>query len=478
MIKEDASPATPAAGGDNDAEDVLRQTEQQELKVEDEEKEEEEMLDIENASFCTRFKYVLRHFAPLGLIAFGGPTAHIALLRERFVQKLKLLDEDLFMELFGLCQAMPGPTSTQLVVALATLEAGIPGGMLAFLMWSIPAFIIMAVAGVTSGLYFDSSGGTPDWMAGLAPSATAQVFIASWQLSQSVSNSRVKIAIALFASCVTVMVMGDARVPPTMGSISFPLVLVVGGFVALADSTRGPERLKLYFVPPASATNAAAQAKRDRKKLNISRPVGVVLIVVWLVVLITLIVLRGTGALDGNDLAILFEGMVRIGSIIYGGGQVVLPMLQQEQYATTDQFFQGFALISAMPGPLFNFSAFLGGVYAGVAGAFVGLVGINLPALLLTFGVLPFWARLRRVQVFSVFIKGVGAASIGLLFTACIQLFEAGVQNAGGAVVFMVSGTMTLFFNVPVPVSILFGALLGFAFTPSAIGIGQDPYCP
>ena len=123
------------------------------------------------------------------------------------------------------------------------------------------------------------------------------------------------------------------------------------------------------------------------------------------------------------------------------------------------------------------FQAFLGGVFAGIPGTFVGLIGINMPALLLTFGVLPFWARLRRVPLFKVFITGVGAAAIGLLFTACVQLYESGITDASDATVFLFSGALTAFFNVPVPLSILAGSVLGFILSPGAAGIGQALYC-
>jgi chromate transporter len=123
------------------------------------------------------------------------------------------------------------------------------------------------------------------------------------------------------------------------------------------------------------------------------------------------------------------------------------------------------------------YQAFLGGVYAGVGGAVIGLMGINLPGMLLTFGVLPYWAGLRRVPLFKVFITGVTAASIGLLFTACIQLYEAAIGDGADAVVFLFSGTLSAFFHVPVPLSILFGSVLGFIFSPGAASIGQQLYC-
>lgn len=319
--------------------------------------------------------------------------------------KHKRIDEESFLELFGLASALPGPTSTQLVIALATIQAGIAGGVLAFLMWSFPSAVIMTIAGVTSGLFFTSGTNTttansppPDWMAGLGPSATAMVFLAAFQLSKSVVNSRVKMSVfsvlpwlyfiynktddgdvlfyfhifrfcAVFACVVVLLVLGDARVSPQMGSISFPLVLIVGGGITMLDAWwGGEERTNAYFKVPTIVADGAGRLEStfSARHLHVPRILGIFLVGVWLLVLILVIVLRGQGVIPSSDfLGTLFESMYRIGSIIYGGGQVVLPMMLNEQYCSENAFFQGFALIQALPGPLFNFSAFLGAVRGG-----------------------------------------------------------------------------------------------------------------
>jgi chromate transporter len=430
----------------------------------------------EDQSFAFRMKEVVVKCAPLGLIAFGGPNAHIALLQERFVEKHKWIDDATFLELFGLCQALPGPTSTQLVIALATMKAGIPGGILAFVMWSLPCFVIMTIAGVTSGLFFNSQGGIPDWMAGLGPSATAMVFLAAFQLSKSVVNSLVKIFCAALACVGTLLVMGDARIDPRLGSVSFPVVLLLGGLITLADSRR-PGRLKEYFMPPPDAAAADAEHRSLKRRINIPRKFAASLIGLWLFIVVIVVVLRGVGIIT-DALGVLFESMYRIGSLIYGGGQVVLPMMLQENYCSQTQFFQGFALIQALPGPLFNFSAFLGAVNSGVPGAIVAYIALNLPGMLLVFGVLPFWHQLRRIPNFKVLITGISAAGLGLVYTACVQLWEASVLNAAGSAVFVCSGVAAGFFKVPVPFAIIGGSILGFILSKSAADIAQKPYCP
>ncbi|KAH9256962.1 hypothetical protein BASA81_004783 [Batrachochytrium salamandrivorans] len=421
-------------------------------------------------SFASRIKYVLVKFTPIAIIAFGGPTAHIHLLRERFVRDLKMVDDTLFMELFGLSQALPGPSATKLVIALGMLKAGVPGGLLAFVVWSLPGYIVLTTMGMISGAFGDD-GTQPDWMAGIAPAASSQVFFATWQLGKNYVDSRVKIFVAVLAAVIVTFVLSDERIDMQLGSISFPVVLLIGAVICLMDASRGPERLAVYWKPPSGQGNKALQ------HLHVSRKFGVICVTVWITVLVLLIVLKSQGVFDDIKPAALLESMYRIGSIIYGGGQVVLPMLQNENLTTTNQFFQGMALAQMLPGPLFNLSSFLGSIYVGFGGSIIGVVAINLPGILLTFGLMPFWSSLQTYPRFKICIVGVSSASIGLLLFTCIQLFEASVHTAADAVVFLVAGSMTGGFNVPVPISILTGALLGFAFSPSAIGLGQDLYC-
>jgi len=433
-------------------------------------------LHTDERRWTLRVTDVLITFAPLGFIAFGGPAAHIAILRERFVTRLKWTDDQTFTELFGLCQALPGPTSTQLVVALASVHAGMPAGLLAFAMWSLPNFVVLTVLGVVSGQYLT---GTPTWMAGIGPAATAMVFYAAYQFSKPMVASRVKMACAVFACMATLLVLGDARVSPQLGSVSFPATLVVGGLATWADSKR-PDRLAQYWTPLPNEPDARAAAEEEHarmmRRINIPRAVGVVIILTWLAVIVLVEVLRGLGFIT-TGLPYLFQTMYRIGSIIYGGGHVVLPMMENFDYCSTTQFLVGTSIALALPGPLFGLSAYLGGVYAGLPGSFVGYVALNLPGLILIFGALPYWAHLRRSPNFKAVLAGVSSAGVGLIYTACIQLWVQSVVNSAGAVVFVASGAAVSVFNVPVPAAIIGGIVLGVILSDVAIGVAQTPFC-
>jgi chromate transporter len=172
--------------------------------------------------------------------------------------------------------------------------------------------------------------------------------------------------------------------------------------------------------------------------------------------------------------------MFRIGSIIFGGGQVVLPLLQDQvvpKWMTNDQFLQGLGLAQSMPGPLFNFAAYLGAVYQGVPGALLAYLGIFGPGVMLIFAAVPFWAHLRHVFWFKATLKGVNATAIGLVGAACIILWEAGVDDAADAMVFAIAGFLAVVLNVQAPVVILVGGVVGAILHKDALNLGHLSYC-
>lgn len=175
----------------------------------------------------------------------------------------------------------------------------------------------------------------------------------------------------------------------------------------------------------------------------------------------------------------IFEIMYRIGSIIFGGGQVVLPMMQDEvvpAWMTNDQFLQGLGLAQSMPGPLFNFSAYLGAVYKGVPGAVVAWCGLFGPGVILIFAMVPFWARLRHNHNFKAILKGVNATAIGLVGAACVILWESAIIDAADAMCFAVAITMAVVFNIQAPLCIFAGGVIGAILHPDALDLGQVPY--
>jgi chromate transporter len=424
---------------------------------------------------------VLVAFAPLGFVAFGGPAAHIGLLKMQFVDKRKWLDNEHFVELLAVAQALPGPTSTQLVTALGAVRAGIPGGVLAFLLFSLPGLVVITTMAMLSKTYLTSTA-MPDYLIGLAPAATSLVFIAVDSLGRSVCGHKVesvrklKTGLAAASAILTVLLGGEPSViSPRWSAVIFPGLLLTGGLVTLADSRR-KGRLQHYFT--VATLSEEAESRSILRHVGISVAQGVVLLLLAVVLLVALVPLRAVGVIPGEGYLAMFEANYRIGSIIYGGGQVVLPMTYSDfvdtAWVSSAQFFQGFALAQALPGPLFNFSAWLGAIYLGLPGAFVSWVALFLPGELLILAFLPFWARARKVAWFKCFLAGVNAAAIGLIVAACVQLYQKAVVGWASCACFLLTGTLVAFYDMFVPLAILFGGLLGFILSPTVLSYAQD----
>lgn len=382
-------------------------------------------------------------FLPLGWIAFGGPQAHIALLQERFVARRRWLDEPRFVELLGLGQGLPGPTSTQMVIAVGAARAGPWGGLLALFLFLLPAATIMALAGLGATLFL-ADGDRPAWLAGLRPATVALVAVAAWRLGQAVINSRLTMGLMLLGAAVTILL----RQP-----WAFPAALAAGGLVS-AIVLRGQK--------PAKAADSGG-APLDN--LGISPWAGGILLLLFLGLLGGLTTARLL--LDWPALH-LFESFYRTGSLIFGGGQVVLPMLLTEVVdsgqVTEQQFLDGFALMLALPGPMFSFSAYLGAVAGGVPGMALALVGLFLPGTLVIYAVLPFWERARRYPWLRIALVGVNATAIGLVVGVVFLLWARAEPGPAGAVIALLSFGAVVFYRLPAPAVIVGAGIIGGLF--------------
>ena len=393
-------------------------------------------------SWGRRLAEVVWAFLPLGWIAFGGPQAHIALLQERFVERRRWLDEERFVELLGLGQGLPGPTSTQMVVAVGTARAGPLGGLLAFFCFLLPAATIMTLAGLGVSQFF-SAANRPVWLDGIQPATVALVAVAAWRLGRVVVNSQLTTGLMLLGAAVAIL----WRQPWI-----FPAVLALGGLVtAVARPVQGAGEPEQTGVPLAN--------------LGISRPVGAALLLLFFGLLGGLILARWSLGWTPLQLA---ESFYRMGALIFGGGQVVLPMMLTEVvdtgWVTEEQFLDGFALMLALPGPLFSFSAYLGAVYGGVPGALIAFTGLFLPGVLIIYAVLPFWEGLRRQPLARNVLVGVNATAIGLVVAVVFLLWDRAVQTPSDATIALLAFGGVLFFRVPAPLVIVGAGLAGWGF--------------
>jgi chromate transporter len=330
----------------------------------------------------------------LGLTSFGGPIAHLGYFREEYVVKRRWLDEETYADLVALCQFLPGPASSQVGIGIGTMRAGPLGGIAAWLGFTLPSAV--ALTAFAYGVdRFDV--GDAGWVHGLKVVAVAVVAQAVWGMARQFCTGRVRATLAILAALAVLA-------SPT--ALAQVLVIIVAGIVGWR------------FFPPSLGTAPARQTA-----VTIDRRLGIACWTAFFGLLVGLpLISAGVpgGALD------LFEKFYRVGSLVFGGGHVVLPLLQTEVvpsgWLTDDQFLAGYGAAQAVPGPLFTFAAYLGAAREpepnGVLGAGIALVAIFLPAFLLIWGALPFWDRLRANPVFRGALAGINAAVVGILLAA------------------------------------------------------------
>mmetsp|Transcript_25854 Transcript_25854/g.53072 ORF Transcript_25854/g.53072 Transcript_25854/m.53072 type:complete len:458 (-) Transcript_25854:48-1421(-) len=421
-----------------------------------------------------RVKDVIRVYWFLGLIAFGGPTAHVGIFQDHLVRVHQWLKEDLFLELFALAQGLPGPSSSQLIISTAATHGGVLGGSIAFLMWSLPGFIVLTTASLFLYGIIDPSN-PPIWLLGVPPAAVALIFKAFYGFAQKLDT--LGVALAMLACAVSVLINHDENIPSNSSQIVYPVLLFGGGLLTYLDAHRS-KPIGTYSKLPGQDDGPVVQTALDRKlgyKIGMEIHHGIFMFLLWLVLLVGSIALVNRGY--DNKYLEIFEIFYRTGSLVFGGGVVIVPMLQNEvvpKWMTDDQFFQGLGLAQSMPGPFFNFASFLGGTYAGLPGAIVANLGLMGPGFILIFAMLPFWSKARHYSWFQAIIRGLNASAVGLIGGGCIFLYTKSVSDAADAIVFVLCGGLASFYDFGAPQTIAIGALIGAALASS--NLGQLPY--
>jgi chromate transporter len=334
-------------------------------------------------------------FLKLGLTCFGGPVAHIGYFRSEFVDRRRWLDDTRFMDLVSLCQFLPGPASSQVGFSIGLLRAGWLGGVAAWCGFTLPSVVLMlAFAALAPGLGGPVGEGL---IHGLKLVAVAVVAQAVWDMARRLCPDRRRAAIALTA----IVTLG------MLTTVYAQLAVIVLGAV-----------LGLLFCRSTTPANAAA-APHDRE-FQISRTASAIACIAFGLLLFALPALRLSG---GNPIVAIFDGFYRSGALVFGGGHVVLPLLQQQTVATgwvsANDFLAGYGAAQAVPGPLFTFASYLGWMSAGTPnhwlGSLAATVGIFLPGLLLVIAALPYWQALRARPSMAAMLAGVNAAVVGLL---------------------------------------------------------------
>ncbi len=350
---------------------------------------------------------VLAVFLRLGLTSFGGPVAHIGYFREEFVAKRRWLDDRSYADIVALCQFLPGPASSQVGIAIGLSRAGYAGAFAAWTGFTLPSAIALVVFayGVDA---LGGAGGT-GWLHGLKVAAVAVVAQAVLGMMRSLTPDRERATMAV-ATAIVVLALPSAWTLVAM--------IALGGLVG-AGLLRSDTPTDHVSLP-----------------LTVSRRTGAIMLAIFFILLAVLPLLAASTSAQSLK---LIDAFYRAGSLVFGGGHVVLPLLQEavvpRGWVANDAFLAGYGAAQAVPGPLFTFAAYLGAVMKpdphGVAGAALCLGAVFAPSFLLVFGALPFWEELRRRAAAQAALRGVNAAVVGFMLAALYDpVWTAGITGA------------------------------------------------
>jgi len=343
-------------------------------------------------------------FLKLGLTSFGGPVAHLGYFRDEFVVRRRWLDEPAYADLVALCQFLPGPASSQVGLAIGLSRAGYLGALAAWTAFTLPS----AIALVLFAYGVEALGGLANsaWLHGLKIAAVAVVALAVLGMMRGLAPDRPRATLAVASAVIAL------AVPTAAGQVA---AIAPGGVAGL------------FFLHSAQASAAPASLP-----LTVSRWEGAAALAAFFLLLLGLPLL----ATQSGSLPLqLFDSFYRSGSLVFGGGHVVLPLLQAEVvprgWVSNDAFLAGYGAAQAVPGPLFTFAAYLGAVIGGWGTAALCLIAVFLPSFLLVVGALPYWETIRRKALAQAALKGVNAAVVGLLLAALYHpVWTAGITDA------------------------------------------------
>ena len=330
----------------------------------------------------------------LGLTSFGGPVAHLGYFHNEYVERRRWLTEDAYAEVVALSQALPGPASSQTGIAIGLMRAGMPGALMAWIGFTLPSALALVAFGY--GVNEIGNVAEAEWLHGLKLAAVAIVALAVWSMARSLAPDRERGTIAVLAAILMLSwTAAGAQVA----------IIALGGVAGW-----------LLFRSSASGGQVAFPAFIGRN----------VALGAWLLFFGLLLALPIAASVAESQALDLFDSFYRTGSLVFGGGHVVLPLLEREvvqpEWVTQDDFLAGYGAAQAVPGPLFTFSAYLGTVMrpapSGVLGATIALTAIFLPSFLLIAGGMPLWRLLRTSRGFQAALRGVNAAVVGLLLAA------------------------------------------------------------
>jgi chromate transporter len=388
-----------------------------------------------------RYYLFLRDTLTLSLTAFGGPQAFLAMLLERMVKQRAYISEEELWELNALCNMLPGPSSTQLISAIGYRVGGPNLAYLALVVWILPATLIMILAAILIIFLEENTPGALNFARFIQPMAIGFIIFAAQKTIGKMIQTTEAMVLVLISTFISFFYSSP---------YIFPLLLLGGG---LSTSIKYKKQPKLEKDTPLKIQWA-----------NFYLWAG------------TLALAAILGALTKSQSIILFENFYRNGSLIFGGGQVLVPYLYTEfvdfkHFLSSEEFLTGYAISQGIPGPTFSISSFVGalsmreyGIVGFFMGGFIAAAGIFLPGIFLIFFVIRFWDQLKKYRPVRAALEGINAVSCGMLISAAYLLFQP--LEANGINIFFILGTYMLlqFTKISSPAIIAGGIILGIIY--------------
>ena len=365
-------------------------------------------------------------FLQLGLTSFGGPIAHIGYFREAFVERRGWIDDRSYADLVALCQFLPGPASSQVGIGIGLAKAGLPGAFAAWLGFTTPSALLLI--GFGYGIIEFQEAIPTGVLHGLKVVAVAVVAQAVWGMARNLCPDTPRITLAVAAAVAVI------ASPTTLMQVT---VIIIGGMAGLV------------FL------QGSIHNDKSSLGIGVSRSVAILSLTSFFALLFGLPLITSTFPTQGLS---LFDSFYRSGSLVFGGGHVVLPLLQSEVVPTgwvsNDAFLAGYGVAQAVPGPLFTFSAYLGTVTEsapnGWLGGLICLIAIFLPSFFLVVGALPYWDSLRQLSTVQKALTGINAVVVGLLLAALYSpVWTSGILSPSDFALGICAYTLLVFWQLP-----------------------------
>ncbi len=384
-----------------------------------------------------RWSTFLKDVFLCSLGSYGGPEAHFGVFTDQMVIKKHYLTEEELVELIALTGILPGPSSTQTIVAIGHKVGGPWLALLTMVVWALPVLVLMTLLSFLSqflsGFNVSQAG-----LRYIGPMAVGFIIVAAYRIGRKVVTDRITLFL-LFLGGITTYFLREPWI--------YPLVLILGGIVSIVTSKEKNLWNRVKLSPP----------WRYLIAFGIFAIGSILLTLIW-----------------DNRIVHLFESFYRYGYLVIGGGQVVVPLMHSElievnQYMTNQEFLTGFGLVQGLPGPMFSFSAYAGGmaarggnVFTQILGAVAGGIGIFLPGLLLIYFIYPIWENIKKIKGIKISLKGITAVAGGFITVAAIILMQKSGFALDNIIVMLLTVLLLFTKRVPAPIIVLATLVAGF----------------